>query len=91
MGITWRFQQRQNGGQLHFVLIEFTFQVIRMILDFSASLESQITTRKPEKTNRITDRLNSVSKSVGIYRPYLRRTIFSDDFTNGMIERFKLR
>jgi hypothetical protein len=41
MGITWRFQQRQNGGQLHFVLIEFTFQVIRMILDFSASLGSQ--------------------------------------------------
>jgi hypothetical protein len=41
MGITWRFQQRQNGGQLHFLLIEFTFQVIRMILDFSASLGSQ--------------------------------------------------
>jgi len=47
-----------------------------------------ITTRKPEKTNEITDGLNSVSKSVGIYRrtnsvgdtvgiyqPYLRRTI----------------
>uniref|UniRef100_A0A3N7HMF9 Uncharacterized protein n=1 Tax=Populus trichocarpa TaxID=3694 RepID=A0A3N7HMF9_POPTR len=43
------------------------------------------TTRKPAKTNRITDGnissviitdgLNSISKSVGIYRPYLRRTI----------------
>ena len=73
------------------------------------------TTRKPAKTNRITDGnissviitdgLNSISKSVGIYRPYLRRTIhivwkdatawwrgvFSDDFTDGMTEGFKLR
>jgi len=73
------------------------------------------TTRKPEKTNRIidgntpliviTNELNSVSKYVGIYRPYLRRIIhfvwkdatawwrgvFSDDFTYGMTEGFKLR
>jgi hypothetical protein len=43
------------------------------------------TTRKSEKTNGITDKIfsskfftdghNSVSKSVGIYRPYHRRTI----------------
>ena len=46
--------------------INFTTSIPRNFID---------TTRKPEKTNEITDGLNSVSKSVGIY---LRNTSIGD-------------
>jgi hypothetical protein len=69
MGITWRFQQRQHGGQLHFVLIEFTFQVIRMILDFSASLESRNHYQKTGENQQNYRRIYSVGS-------YYRRTKF---------------